>query len=347
MSRLIKRELSVVFVIIVLQLINFTNSLASTDIKQVKSCVVTRTVLDIGSGSTKLVSAEVDRCRGKIIAVKMRGSEKVKYKEDLISSKGKFSSTIQNQGKEAIKKLISQTTGNGPIIALATSAFRDAQNAQAFKADLETAMGIKIFIIPQEEEARLGLKGAIAQSHEKEEDVLVWDIGGGSMQLTAIENGQLRYSLNGWGSAPTKQWFLTSIQQKKESESPLPVARVEILSGLKKLADLTRDELNIKIKELAKKRKVLGIGGVIYFNICPLIEGKKLGCEFSQDELDVVLASVADKNAQQLGAGPFVDEAVTNPLLVKSFMENLGIQSVQTMEINLGDGALVEEVLWK
>ena len=72
------------------------------------------------------------------------------------------------------------------IIALATSASRDAENAHEFVAMLDR-LGIRLTVIPGEREAALSFLGA--SSSFIGEDLLVVDIGGGSTEIIAGTGG--------------------------------------------------------------------------------------------------------------------------------------------------------------
>ncbi|MDR0514367.1 MAG: hypothetical protein LBG81_04295 [Coriobacteriaceae bacterium] len=69
-----------------------------------------------------------------------------------------------------------------PVIAVATSASRDAKNSAEFLALLE-GMGINLRIISGEQEAQLSFRGV--SNDFKDQDLLVIDIGGGSTELSA------------------------------------------------------------------------------------------------------------------------------------------------------------------
>ena len=74
-----------------------------------------------------------------------------------------------------------------PIIAMATSASRDASNADEFVARLR-ALGIELTVIPGEREASLTFAGATAAFPG--ETLLVVDIGGGSTELVVGRSGE-------------------------------------------------------------------------------------------------------------------------------------------------------------
>lgn len=77
------------------------------------------------------------------------------------------------------------------LIAMATSAARDAENSDVFAAELEQR-GVTLTVIPGEREAALTFAGASADFPE--ENLLVVDIGGGSTELIAGRAGAVPVS---------------------------------------------------------------------------------------------------------------------------------------------------------
>jgi len=74
--------------------------------------------------------------------------------------------------------------GPGDVDAVATSAIRDASNAEAFLARARERTGLPIRVLSREEEARYGYLAAVNSTTL--EDGCVLDLGGGSMQLVQV-----------------------------------------------------------------------------------------------------------------------------------------------------------------
>ena len=77
------------------------------------------------------------------------------------------------------------------IDALATSALRDARNADVFIARA-AQLGVAMRVIPAQEEARLALAGVFAGKEVKPGRALVFDVGGGSLEVILSEGGEVR-----------------------------------------------------------------------------------------------------------------------------------------------------------
>ncbi len=69
------------------------------------------------------------------------------------------------------------------VVAVATSAVREAANRKEFVSSIERETGIRVEIISPEEEARRTLLGVLSGFHNPPRSYLVMDIGGGSTEF--------------------------------------------------------------------------------------------------------------------------------------------------------------------
>lgn len=312
-------------------------SLASPKAQQ--PCITTRAAIDIGSGTTKLLVAKVNTCRQKIINILRKESQAVRYKKDIKANGGKLSDTIQTEGIAVLQKFATLAE-QAPIQAVATEAMREASNSQAFLRKIKESINLPVRIIDQKLEAELGFRAATSNSPEKAEMFFVWDIGGGSMQITGLVDGKLKIYTNKIGSVTAKDTLLAS--QKKQSDSPNPVTKHEAKRAIAKMRKNALHDLPSWLKQEAQNRKIIGIGGVHFYNTCVHIEDKAKGCQFFRSELtNAIYKKLVGKTDQELGGGKYVDEAVSNPILVVSFMQALGLFAVKTADINIANGVVI------
>ena len=82
------------------------------------------------------------------------------------------------------------------IVAIATSAVREAENRERLLGPLRREEGIEVRVLSGAEEARLGASAAIEDVPKF--DGVVADLGGGSLQLTTVRGGRIA----GTASAP-------------------------------------------------------------------------------------------------------------------------------------------------
>ncbi len=142
-------------------------------------------VVDMGTNSTRLLVADVDG--GRVHEVERRST---------VTRLGRGVDTSAQLAAEAIEDVcravaeyitIYDELGAEKIIAIATSAVRDAENSAVFLAELRERFALDAEILDGTREAHLTYLGATA-ARAPGDSTLVVDIGGGSTELV-IGNG--------------------------------------------------------------------------------------------------------------------------------------------------------------
>src|SRR6266545_1004308 len=96
------------------------------------------------------------------------------------------------------------------VLAVATSAIRDAENGEAFLGEVEWSYGFKTRLLKGDEEAELAFRG-VAGERELGEETLVVDIGGGSTELIEGDDDGVSYHIStDLGSVRLTERFLAS-----------------------------------------------------------------------------------------------------------------------------------------
>jgi exopolyphosphatase / guanosine-5'-triphosphate,3'-diphosphate pyrophosphatase len=137
-------------------------------------------VIDMGTNSTRLLVADVEG--GKLAELDRRST---------VTRLGRGVDTSRQLALEAIEDVCAtvgdyiaryQELGAERVVAIATSAVRDAGNRGAFTGELRERFALNARILGGEEEARLTYLGA---NHDRAPngEALVVDIGGGSTEL--------------------------------------------------------------------------------------------------------------------------------------------------------------------
>ncbi len=169
----------------------------------------TRMVLDIGSGTTKGKIALVEPQNGKIISTLKEATVPMAYQKCLKDSpdKATLSKECMSDGLASVMKIISilgiDDLSSIKNAAIATAWARNAKNIDEYMKILKE-QGLNIHIISQQEEGEIGYKAA--ESHYMQCDAenriaVVWDIGGGSYQLSARDDeGRIHVIHGGYGS---------------------------------------------------------------------------------------------------------------------------------------------------
>jgi exopolyphosphatase / guanosine-5'-triphosphate,3'-diphosphate pyrophosphatase len=112
-----------------------------------------------------------------------------------VFDKGQISGSRAEKLVKTIKsyKLLLDVYDVKHLKACATSAMRDASNADDIIKKVKTDTGIHIHIISGEEEASFIYENHIAENMTTDESYLYIDVGGGSTELTFFSDGQLLF----------------------------------------------------------------------------------------------------------------------------------------------------------
>jgi exopolyphosphatase / guanosine-5'-triphosphate,3'-diphosphate pyrophosphatase len=143
-------------------------------------------VVDIGTNSTRLLVAEVEDGRVEELD---RRTTVTRLGEGLEAS-GRLSDAAMERVSGALAEYREaiDSHGAGRVVAVATSAMRDAANGPEFRGEIERRFGIDAQTISGDEEARLTFLGATA-GRDPARDTLVIDIGGGSTEFVTGRPG--------------------------------------------------------------------------------------------------------------------------------------------------------------
>ena len=144
-------------------------------------------VLDVGSNSVRLVVFD-----GAARSPAYFFNEKVMCALGAgLSQTGHLNPEGRVRAVNAIRRFaaLAQGMGCGPLTAVATAAVREASDGPGFRAEIEAATGVKLWVIDGEEEARLSAQGVLLGWPGSYG--LVCDIGGSSMELADLAEGRV------------------------------------------------------------------------------------------------------------------------------------------------------------
>lgn len=145
--------------------------------------------IDIGSNSLKLVIVEA--AASDSFTVLLQERERVRLGHETLRNKFLSPEAIDlSTGAIAKFRSIAESRQVDSIIAVATASVREAKNAAEFVREIENRTGVHIDVLSSIEEARL-IGVAAAQFFGVKEDSLInIDIGGGSTELSWMQNGE-------------------------------------------------------------------------------------------------------------------------------------------------------------
>jgi exopolyphosphatase / guanosine-5'-triphosphate,3'-diphosphate pyrophosphatase len=148
--------------------------------------------IDLGSNSTRLLVADADDGRlsevERLLTITRLG--------DGVDASGRLSEPSMRRVEACVAGYVSRARelGAGVPLAVATSAVRDARNGAEFLRALERH-GVRARMLSGDDEARLTLRG-VASGRSMAGPLVVCDIGGGSTELVAGDDGDVRYAVS-------------------------------------------------------------------------------------------------------------------------------------------------------
>ena len=237
--------------------------------------------------------------------------------------------------------------GGDAVDAVATSAIRDAENAESFLAPARARFGLPIRVLSRESEARYGYLAAVNSTTLQ--DGYVFDLGGGSMQLVRVEDRLDRES----GS-----WRLGTVRM---SERFLPANGPAKRKQLEELREHVAEELAgapwlRNGDATAPGRRIVGIGGTVRNLAAAAQRATGLpsngvqGTVIEREVLDELVQRLASLPASERATVPGVKPAradliLAGAVVVQAVLKAGGFAGMETTEAGLREGVFFERLL--
>ena len=199
--------------------------------------------VDLGTNSTRLLVADVQDERVEEVA---RQSEITRLGEGVDERRtllplpvARVRNVLSDYRREA------ERLGAERVLAIGTSAVRDAENGEAFLGEIEWSYGFVTRLLTGNEEAELTLRG-VATDRQLDDGALVLDVGGGSTELittserTSIDVGSVRLTERHLRSDPPAPGALAAAAREVRDLLPQlePTAAVGVAGTITTLAAL-------------------------------------------------------------------------------------------------------------
>ncbi|NJL25171.1 MAG: hypothetical protein HC902_08330 [Calothrix sp. SM1_5_4] len=259
------------------------------------------------------------------------------------------------------------------VSAVGTHAVRTAKNQSDLARKFEE-LGIPMLALTQEQEAQIGFEAVKTRASGCEgKNLMVWDVGGGSMQITlsspqGAEVFGLPFGSEAFKAELVKQLKLSGRPAANcavSSLTPNPIGRKN-LAKVKGFARQKARALPSRLRFAVKSGVcAIGIGGVHgkavegrIEKLFPSIQGcacdsKNKSCshasgEVSRREVECLAKTLIDKNdcAPEIN-GPYSTTSVSNLFLVAGFMEAMNINRMRTLNVNMGHGLVADSTRLK
>lgn len=304
-----------------------------------------RAAMDIGSGSIKCVVADVDEGSHIIRRIVKRLHIKADFSDNIAPQTGnRIPPAMMAEGISHIRFLQAQARSLGAeaMSAVATEAFRNAENGHAYIKRLSLQTGIPARIIDEQEEAIIGVRSALNELGNPQGPLAVWDIGGGSTQITLRHRARTYYHTDRTASVSFKNDIIYDIQSRI-SHTPNPISERDYRQALQ----IARD----KAAELPEHmRNVIGNGECMIVGIGPVHSLSVLGQlggknPYNRIDLQKAINQRLGLTDWELGGG-FAPTDLSNLILVLGYMQELEISEVNVLKVSLAEGLLLSPAYW-
>jgi len=309
--------------------------------------------VDIGSNSCRLKIAEVQMHRLKTL----HEDREVTRLGESVFQTGTISPEAMAATIRALKRFHKavQLHVADKVRVVATSAMRDARNAEAFTQWVRSATGWTVEVISGLEEGRLIQLGVVTHEVGARGRCVLVDLGGGSCEVTVSDGGRIKAMVSlPLGAVRLQQEFLTVDpparddiarlkqyidRELKKASKKIGVPRVGLViatsgtaAALAEASGYARKRSGAKDKKKSlAKRRVEHVGTLT----ADLSEVRKLADR---------MAKMRDEQRAAIpGIGPRRSEIIVGGALVyASLMERFGLRSFRYSALGLRDGILAQ-----
>ncbi|MEZ5215752.1 MAG: Ppx/GppA phosphatase family protein [Ilumatobacteraceae bacterium] len=300
--------------------------------------------LDLGTNSFHLVIARMSETGFEIVT---RHKETVRLGHGAGDMKVLEPDAIE-RGLAALQRMrrLAESAG-APLRAVATSAVREAENAEAFIDRALAEAGVEVEVISGVEEARLIHLGILQAVPVYDQRLIMCDIGGGSTEVLVGERGEVLTSRSfKLGAVRLTDRFFPGGKVRPEAVAE---CRHFVRSSLTPLErEVSQHGFQVAvgssgtIESVAKIAHALGGGAPLRTYNC---------FEFTRSDLQAVLkaltaAPTTEQRRQVPGIEPErADILVAGALILAGVFDTFGIKRMQISENALREGVLLDTAL--
>lgn len=345
-----------------------------------------RALFDVGSGLSKVNVSEVEVCESgtKVTRVLDEKIEAPLFLEAGKDKKGNFTTKTLNQAVKVIAELRDKALASAhdkapevktvEFVAVGTHAVRTAGNSAALIKKIED-LGFKLVPLSQDQEGEMAFRGVLAKGRPEvcgTRQLVVWDAGGGSQQLTRQNaDGKFQVVPVNYSSEVFRQALVKKFGAKKSAmkcsngvATPNPIGASNFSTAEKLSMKMAKPTLK-EFKVNAQEQCLVGVGGVHtksieakLQNLWPQLRGCACGeatpCEhtphrYSRSELACLAKYLSTKSdCDPEIQGPFSPVTVSNGFMILGFLEELETEEVHTLSVNMGNQMITDSTLpWK
>ena len=314
--------------------------------------------VDIGSNSCRLAIATVQQHRLKTL----HEDREVTRLGESVFQTGVISPEAMANTIRALKRFHKAVSSHvvDQIRVVATSATRDARNAEAFRAWVKSATGWNVEVISGLEEGRLIHLGVVTYEPGALRRCLLIDLGGGSCEVTVSEGGRVREAVSlPLGAVRLQQEFLRTDPPSKEDIAGLrKFIDRELRRGERKLGSAPEVDLVIATSgtaaALAEASNSLPAEGAVERAVVKVARGAKRAAALVNQPLkadtaairrlaDRLLRMTNEQRAAVPGIGPRRSEIIVGGAQVyATLLERMKLPGFRYSRLGLRDGVLAQ-----
>jgi exopolyphosphatase/guanosine-5'-triphosphate,3'-diphosphate pyrophosphatase len=289
--------------------------------------------IDIGTNSTRLLVADADggalREVERLLEITRLG-DRVDADGELAEASMRRVETCVARYAERARELDASTP-----LAVATSAVRDAANGAGFMRRLKQRCGVRTRVLTGEQEARLTLRGVVSGGRPAGA-VVVCDIGGGSTELIAGEDGRVGFAVSlNMGCVRMSERHLHSDPPTDEEVAALRREAAGMLPG-----DVPAGSL-IGVAGTITTLATIDLG--LDEEIPERVDGHELSADAVAAQLDRLAALSLEQRREVRGLMPErASTIVAGTAILAELMRHLGAERLTVSERDILHGAALE-----
>ncbi|NEP13501.1 MAG: Ppx/GppA family phosphatase [Symploca sp. SIO2C1] len=245
---------------------------------------------------------------------------------------------------------LAQSFNAEQIVAVATSAVREAPNGRAFLKQVNTELGLFVNLISGPEEARQIYLGVLSGMEFNSQPHIIIDIGGGSTELI-LGDGQKPRTLSSTkvGAVRLTAEFITT--------DPISDREFQYLQAyVRGMLERPVDEIRANL-EAGEQPRLVGTSGTIETlaiiharNTQGSVPNPLTGYELNRKELKEIVKHLASLNYAERAAIPGMSDKrseiiVAGAIILLDAMTMLGVESLVIGERALREGVIVDWML--
>jgi exopolyphosphatase / guanosine-5'-triphosphate,3'-diphosphate pyrophosphatase len=295
-------------------------------------------VVDLGTNSTRLLVAQVENGRVEELDRRTR----ITRLGQGVDSSGRLAQEAVDRVFEALDEYKRQIDRHAAdtVVALATSAVRDSENGDEFRARMKERYGFDARTISGDEEARLTFLGATSARTDVDDPTLVIDIGGGSTEFVVGRPGgdpDFHVSTQAGSVRQTER----HVHDDPPGEGQLEELREEVRGIIEdNVPEATREAVTRGIAVAGTATQLAAIDQELETYDAEQVHGYALELEACRRILDRIAAVPLEERRAVTGMHP--DRAptiVAGAAILVTAMTAFGLERVETSETDILHGA--------